>query len=425
MRNSILVLLLFALTFIGCNNVKNIESDGGISLKLEVNNIDLLKEMCIIPDDSIFQVCLQKTSTRKYNSFDEFLESFNKTVQEIDPSIKLASYFATFEMKDKIYSHSTNDKVLEVLKSELQKKFNETVINVTKRLEIFSEQPANIKVLGYNLILVEVPGLFEKQRICNLLQSSGNLGFWETYDNSEVFQYIDAANKKISELGLYDEKYRVDTTIKEQTLLDEVNSNKDSLQAKFYKENPLFAILYPNVDSEKKLSKGSVVGLSDSKDTAQVNKYLALRQVKLLFPYTLRFLWSLKPILNSNVFQLVAIRITNRDGLAPLDGSVITSAKKDKGYNGSPEVSMSMNSEGARIWSRFTRDNIGKQIAIVVDNHVYSFPVVNAEIKGGNSSISSNFTIEEAEDMASILNAGSCPVKLNLVAVNVIEPTKK
>ena len=125
------------------------------------------------------------------------------------------------------------------------------------------------------------------------------------------------------------------------------------------------------------------------------------------------------------MFQLIAIRVTNRNGLAPLDGSVITNAKINKGYNGSPEVSMSMNSEGARIWSRITRDNVGKQIAIVIDNNVYSFPVVNQEIQGGNSSISSDFTNEEAKDMASILNAGSCPLKLNVIAVDIIEPKKK
>lgn len=425
MRNSIFALLLFTLTFISCNNVKTIESDGGIRINLEANNIDLLKEMCIIPDDSIFQLCLQKISTRKYNSFGEFLESCKVTMQEIDPSIKLASYFATFKLKDKILSNSTNDKVLEVLKSELQKKFNETVINVTKRLEKFSEQPANIKVLKYNLILVEVPGLFEKQRICNLLQSSGNLGFWETYDNSEVYKYIDAANNKISELGLYDKKYKVDTTIKEKTLLDEINSNKNLQQSEFSNRNPLFSVLYPNVNTENKLASGSVVGLSDAKDTAQVNKYLAMRQVKLLFPYTLRFLWTLKPLQNSNVFQLVAIRITNRDGHAPLDGSVITNAKKVKGFNNNPEISIAMNTEGAYTWSRFTRKNIGKQIAIVIDNYVYSFPVVNDEIKGGYSVISGDFSNEEAEDMANILNAGSCPLKLNAVAVDIIEPIKK
>ncbi|OFX29920.1 MAG: hypothetical protein A2X08_08615 [Bacteroidetes bacterium GWA2_32_17] len=422
MKNSILFLLLFTIIFTSCNNeVKTIESAGGIRIKLEVNNIDLLKGMCIIPEDSLFQMCLQKTSTRKYNSIEEFLESFNKAMQEINPSIKLASYFATFEMKDKIYLHSTNDKVLAVLKSELQKKLDETIINITKRLRKFSEQSANIKVLEYNLILVEVPGLFEKQRICNLLQSSGNLGFWETYENSEVYQYLDAANKKISELGLSNEGYNLDTVKKELSLLDEVNSNKDSVQEKLSKENPLFSILYPNVDSERKLSKGSVVGLSDSKDTAQVNKYLALRQVKLLFPYSLRFLWTLKPLKGTTVFQLIAIRVTSRNGLAPLDGSVITTAS----YSSNSEVSMSMNTEGARIWSRFTRDNVGKQIAIVIDNRVYSFPVVNQEIQGGNSSISGDFTIEEAEDMVNILNAGSCPVKLNVVAVDIIEPIKK
>ncbi len=426
MKKYLIILMFSSIAFSSCNNeVKTIESTGGIRINIEISTIDILKELSINSEDSIFQLCLQKTNTGKYNSLEEFLDSFNKTVQEINPSIKLASYFASFEMKDKITFQSTNDKVIEVLKLELQKKIDETIINLTKRLENFSEQPANIKVLEYNLILVEIPGLFEKQRICNLIQSTGNLGFWETYENSEVFQYIDAANKKLVELELYEKKNIIETTNKEQSLLDDINSKNDSMQVKSSNENPLFSILFPNVENGQKLASGAVVGTADIKDTAQINKLLALKQIKSIFPYSLRFLWTLKPIKDSNLFQLIAIRVTSRDGLSPLDGSVIVSAKKEDGNNGNPIISMSMNSEGARIWSRITRDNVGKQIAIVLDNYVYSFPLVNDEIKSGNSSITGDFSNEEAEDMVCILNAGSCPVKLKVIAVDIKEAPKK
>ncbi len=426
MKKYLIILMFSSIAFSSCNNeVKTIESTGGIRINIEISTIDILKELSINSEDSIFQLCLQKTNTGKYNSLEEFLDSFNKTVQEINPSIKLASYFASFEMKDKITFQSTNDKVIEVLKLELQKKIDETIINLTKRLENFSEQPANIKVLEYNLILVEIPGLFEKQRICNLIQSTGNLGFWETYENSEVFQYIDAANKKLVELELYEKKNIIETTNKEQSLLDDINSKNDSMQVKSSNENPLFSILFPNVENGQKLASGAIVGTADIKDTAQINKLLALKQIKSIFPYSLRFLWTLKPIKDSNLFQLIAIRVTSRDGLSPLDGSVIVSAKKEDGNNGNPIISMSMNSEGARIWSRITRDNVGKQIAIVLDNYVYSFPLVNDEIKSGNSSITGDFSNEEAEDMVCILNAGSCPVKLKVIAVDIKEAPKK
>lgn len=426
MKNSFFILLLFATVLISCNNeVKTIESTGGIRINLEISTIDLLNEISNYNRDSIFQLCLEKTNNGKYNSIEEFLQSFNKTVQETNPSIMLASYFISIEMKDRITFNSTNDEVIEVLKIEIQKKIDETIINLTKRLENFSEQPANIKVLEYNLILVEVPGLFEKQRICNLIQSTGNLGFWETSDNSEVFQYMDAANKKIVELGLGENKNVIETTNKEKTLLDEINSNNDSMQVKSTNENPLFSILFPNVGNEQKLISGAVVGSADAKDTALINKYLALRQINMLFPSNLRFLWTLKPIKDSNFYQLIAIKVTSRDGRAPLDGSVIVSVKKEAENSYSPIISMSMNSEGAKIWSRMTRDNIGKQIAIVLDNYVYSFPVVNDKIESGNSSISGDFSNEEADDLVSILNAGSCPVKLKVIAVDIKEAPKK
>lgn len=426
MKALIIVFSMLAMALYGCNNeVKTFEMNGGIRINLEVDNLDLLKKMCVNPDDSIFNLCLQKTSNEKYNSLDEFLDAFNKIVQETDPSIQLANYFASFELKEKISYSSTNEQVITVLKSELKKKLEETVKNVTKRVEKFSEQLANIKQLEYNLILVEVPDLFEKERICNLLQSTGNLGFWETYDNSEVFQYLDAANKKILELGLGIEKSNIEATKNDNSLLEEINSNKDSVNQKSSIDNPLFSVLYPNVDNESKLISGCVVGLADAKDTAQVNKYLALRQINLLFPSNIRFLWTLKPYNNSTVYQLIAIRVSNRDGHAPIDGSVITTAETEMGNYGSTEVTMKMNSEGARMWSRLTRDNIGKQIAIVLDNYVYSFPIVNQEIEGGNSTISGNFSVEEAKDLVSILNAGSSPVKLKVIAVDIKEAVKK
>lgn len=426
MKTLIIVFSMLAMALYGCNNeVKTFEMNGGIRINLEVDHIDLLKKMCVNPDDSIFNLCLQKTSSGQYNSIDEFLDVFNKTVQETDPSIQLVNYFASFELKEKISLNATNEQIITVLKAELQKKLEQTVINVTKRLEKFSEQIANVQQLEYNLILVEVPGLFEKERICNLLQSTGSLGFWETYDNSEVFQYLDAANKKIFELGLGIEKTNVDAEKNDNSLLDEINSNKDSINQKSSKENPLFSLLYPSVDNESKLSSGCVVGLADAKDTAQVNKYLALRQINLLFPSNIRFFWTLKPYNNSTLYQLIAIRGSSRDGHAPIDGSVITTAETEMGNSGSPEVTMKMNSEGARMWSRLTRDNIGKQIAIVLDNYVYSFPIVNQEIKGGNSTISGNFSVEEAKDLVSILNAGSSPVKLKVIAVDIKEAVKK
>ncbi|MBI5540806.1 MAG: hypothetical protein HY951_12150 [Bacteroidia bacterium] len=426
MKNLIIVLSMLAMALYGCNSeVKTVEMIGGIRINLEVDNIDLLKKMCVNPEDSIFNLCLQKTSSGQYNSLDEFLDVFNKTIQETDPTIQLASYFASIELKDKISFTTTNEQVIAVLKSELQKRIEQTVTNVTKRLEKFSDQTANVKQLEYNLILVEVPGLFQKERISNLLQSTGSLGFWETYDNSEVYQYIDAANKKIFELGLGIEKPIIEEEKNDNSLLDEIKSSSDSVNKKFSAENPLLSILFLNIDNQQKLIPGAVVGLADAKDTAQVNKYLELRQIKLLFPSNIRFMWSLKPYNNSTVYQLIGIRVSNRDGRAPLDGSVITSAKTEMGYSGSPEVTMKMNSEGAKIWSRLTRDNVGKQIAIVLDNYVYSFPIVNQEIKGGNSSISGNFTKEEADDLVSILNAGSSPVKLKVIAVDIKEAVKK
>ena len=427
MKKIMFILMVLAMFFLGCNNEKTIEKDGGINISMEINCGDLLNEMCNIPQDSIFQLSIQKTKTEQFESIDDLLHSFYKYVQENDSMIQLASYFSTFELKDKISYQSTNEQVINVIKSEIQKEIDKTVINVTKRIEYFAEQPIIVKTIKFNSFQVEIPGITDQQRICNYLQSNGNLEFWETYNNEEIFQYLDGANKKILELGLVQEKPITDTIKKEMSLEEEMNAKRNQEMNDYCKSNPLFAILAPSTYAEKKLMSGPCIGRCSAKDTSIVNKYLGNKIIKNSFPRDVKFCWSYKPIeQNTKVYELIALKISQRDGKAPLNGESIADASSETDqYSSGENVSITMNNDGAQIWARLTAENVGKSIAIVLDNYVYSYPVVQSEIKGGKSTISGRFSTEEAHDLANILKAGRYPAKVLITNFEIIKPGKK
>jgi len=244
-------------------------------------------------------------------------------------------------------------------------------------------------------------------------QKASNVEFWETFKNKEIYPFLEKANKIISEIET--SKNSTDTTAKptlltQLSLVDQLkidSSKNDTSQTpeQFKQNNPLFAILYPNVDNERKLADNAVVGLSHYKDTSTVNKYLALKQVKSLFPSNLKFLWTYKPIKESNVFQLIAIRVTNPDGKAPLDRAAIKSANVEiENSNIKAEISIFMNPDGLNKWASLTRNNIGKQIAIVIDNQVYSFSTIQKENMNGKTYIVGDFTKIEANEISKKIN---------------------
>ena len=341
---------------------------------------------------------------------------FQEAFQEIDKDARLAAIFSTYELKDKVNLKSTNAEVIAVIKEEVQATVDNSFNVLRTRIDRFGVVQPNIQRLETNgRILVELPGVKEPERVRKLLQGSANLEFWETYTLPEVYESLVTANNVIKEsqkdkIPVVETPTSVaDSTSEEKveeqkdnvnSLLSQLEQPKDTLsEDDFSKENPLFSVLQLNVQNGQ-LVPTPAVGVAHQKDTALVKSYLNLRQVKEVLPRNVEFKWSVKSIdTKGNFFELIAIKVTSRDGKAPLEGSAISDARSDFGqFSSNSVVSMTMNPEGARTWARLTKENIGRSIAIVLDDMVYSYPNVNTEITGGRSEISGNFTVEKQKN---------------------------
>lgn len=429
---------------------------GGMNVILEVSVVDVIRSLSNFSKDTTFNKAIalakQKQVTR---SQERFVTLFGESFEEIDPNAKLAAIFNTIELKDKVSFNSTNEEILKILTTETEAAISNSFNILRTRIDKFGVTQPVIQRLGNTgRILVELPGVKDPERVRKLLQGTANLEFWETYDNSEVVQYLYAANDKIKEIQdakkalLEDnetteptadttkEAQNADVTEKSQkegedlslieqlendtTAVDTANMNQD--MAKNY---PLFSVLQPRFSRDNRPLPGAAIGIAHFKDTAEVNAYLAMPQIRSLFPRNLKLLWGVKAIdKDEQYFELYAIKITSRDGRAALEGDVVTNARKEYSQGtGQSEVAMSMNAEGAKIWARLTGNNVGKAIAIVLDNYVYSAPNVNQEIKGGRSSITGGFTVEEAEDLANILKSGKMPAPAKIEQETIVGPS--
>ncbi len=425
---------------------------GGMNVILEVSVIDLMKSLANYSKDPTFLKALNRAKELQQNSQDDFVTLFYKAFKEVAPKgARLASIFNTIDLKDRIDYNSTDEEVLKVIREEVQDAIDNSFNIIRTRIDHFGVSQANVQKLDVaGRVLVELPGIKDPERVRKLLQGTADLQFWETYDNTEVFEYLRAANEKLRELLATENTNKQDSTVvdssalanvatqevkdsSELSLLDEIE--KDTTQtgetldafSQFEKENPLFAILRPNANQQGQLLKGAAVGTAHVKDTAKVNEYLNLLPIKEILPRNLKLLWEVKPIdykTKGEYFQLIAIKVTNRDGLPALSGDVVTNARAEFGNNkATAEVTMTMNAEGAQKWARLTKENIGKQIAIVLDNYVYSYPVVNDEIKGGRSSITGNFSVAEAKDLANILKSGKMPAPVKIIEEQIVGPS--
>lgn len=422
---------------------------GGMNVTLEISLVDLIKNISNNPQDVKLNAAIARATEMQKNSQEDFVTLFGKAFNEVAAGQSLAPLYTTLELKNKVTFQSTNEQVLAVIKEEAKGAIDRSFNIIRSRIDKFGVAQPNIQLLGNTgRILVELPGVKEPERVRKLLQGTANLEFWETYDNQKdgIANLLVDANKKIAALrkasGVTDttkatevaEVKDTTTTAKASTGLAALKGEKkgpmskaDSAQ-KGKDENPLFQYIQPAIYQSDKgymAGEGPVVGMSAIKDTVKINEMLADSRVKSVFPRDLRFLWSAKAFDKEGQFlQLVAIKASTRDGKAPLDGGAIADASGDYGQSGAKgEVSMAMTPDGAQIWKRLTKDNIGKSIAIVLDNRVYSFPTVQAEISGGRSSITGNFTINEAKDLANILKAGKMPAPARIVEEAVVGPS--
>jgi len=428
---------------------------GGMNVVLEVSIGEIIKALAGPNSvNPIFQQAMQSAYAKQRSSQRDFVTLFGEAFSEADPNAKLASIFNTVELKDKISYNSTNEEVLSVIKNETEGAFDMTFNILRTRIDRFGVTQPNIqKLAGTGRILVELPGIKDPARVRKLLQGTANLEFWETYNYSEIYNYFAEANKRLipvvgtekiegedspvdslnasptesNDLAKAAEK---DTT---SSLLDKIESDTSAAASKdrnfedYAKENPLNAYLMPafyqSEDGNYYPMQSATVGYSAIKDTANVNAMLS--KVNSVFPRNLKLAWSAKPRdEKSDVLELIALKVTSRDGTAALGGGVIVDARQDYDQSGGVEVSLTMNSEGARVWKRLTGENIDKQVAIVLDNHVYSFPFVRGEIPNGMSNISGGgMTLEEGQDLANILKAGKLPASARIVEEAVVGPS--
>lgn len=425
---------------------------GGMNVVLELNVADVIRSLSNNNQDENFNKALDLAYENQATSQKDFIDLFAEEYKKLDNGARLSAIFSTFELKDKITPQSSDAQVIAVLKEELKSAIDNSFNVLRTRIDCFGVVSPNIQRLETaGRILVELPGVKEPERVRKLLQGSANLEFWETYNLPEIYQQLVAADNMLATILKSDDTAAVgsDTTAIEATeevvadnaaaettndadsLLAKIGEDKPEAQAaksmeEFAKQHPLFAVLQIN-QYNGQLAPGPVVGIADKKDIAKINEYLNMKQVKDILPRNLSLKWGVKAIdEKEQYFYLYAIKMTNRDGTPALGGDVVTDANADfvqQAGRSEQQVSMTMNAEGAKAWARLTKENIGKAVAIVLDDMVYSAPNVQVEITGGRSQITGHFTPEEAKDLANVLKSGKMAASVHIVQEDVVGPS--
>ena len=407
---------------------------GGMNVILEVSVPDVVKALADNKTDEAFNKAISEAAKQSVTSQDDFITLFIREYKKEAPQGKLAELFATQQLKDKVNTRSSDADVEKVLREEVKAAIDNSYNVLRTRIDRFGVVQPNIQALEGKMgrIMVELPGIKEPERVRKLLQGSANLEFWETFDSKEIYPYLTAIDNRLRAILATDNAATDSTAV--ETADAKAVSAADSLAAalkgepadnavameQMKKEHPLASILQLNPNGS------CVVGYADYKDTAQVNTYLAMKEVKEMLPKDLRLKWGVKGAdfdKTGRIFELYAIKSSERNGRAPLEGDVITDAKDEFDSFGKPCVSMSMNTDGSRRWAVLTKNNVGKSIAIVLDDYVYSAPNVNGEITDGHSLISGHFTPEVTKDLANVLRSGKMPAPARIVQEDIVGPS--
>ena len=396
---------------------------GGMNVILEISVPDVVDVLADHKTDAAYQKAMDMAKKEEMTSQSDFISLFVDAYHKVAPGHKLAEIFATQELKGKVNTQTSDGDVEKALREEVNSAIDNSYNIVRNRIDQFGVVQPNIQKLEgqEGRLMVEMPGIREPERMRKLLQGSANLEFWETWDNSEIAPKLRDLNTRIANGG----KEKADSTKKDEAkkpaLASKKSNDADVALAAEKKANPLLSRL--QLAPEGSLS---LVGYANVRDTAAVNKMIYSPLAKQILGPDVKLLWGAKPadgLQQKNIFELYAIKVTTSDGRAPLEGDVITDAKDQFDNFGKPEVSMTMNSEGAREWAALTKANVGKAVAIVLDGVVYSAPRVNQEIDGGQSSISGNFTIEDTKDLANTLKSGRMPAPAKIVQEEVVGPS--
>ena len=414
---------------------------GGMNVILEVSVPDVLENLADHKVDAAFVKSMKEARAEHEVSQSDFITLFVNAFKKNAPGRHLSEIFATQQLQGKVSPNSSDKEVEKVLRSEVQAAIDNSFLVVRTRIDKFGVVQPNIQKLEgqQGRIMVEMPGINEPERVRKLLQGSANLEFWETYNSDEIIPYLSQLNQReanhrsgvkeeVADSAATDtaavaaaEKVEAKAKAAFKTKKD-AKADDAAAMADAKKQNPLFSVFQPSGNGAL-----SLVGYASARDTAEVNKIIYSALAKQILPADCRLLWSAKPadgIQAKNIYELHAIKVTTSNGRAPIEGDVVTDAKDQfNNLTGSPEVSMTMNSDGARRWAALTKANVGKAIAIVLDGTVYSAPRVNGEISGGQSSISGNFTIEDTKDLANTLKSGRMPAPAHIVQEEVVGPT--
>ena len=430
---------LWAYTLKQCREMEiglGLDLKGGMNVILEVSVPDVVKALADNKPDETFNKAVAEAARQQVTSQEDYITLFVREYKKLAPEGKLAELFATQQLKEKVNTRSTDDEVIQALREEVKAAIDNSYNVLRTRIDRFGVAQPNIQALEGKMgrIMVELPGIKEPERVRKLLQGSANLEFWETFDAKDIAPILASADSRARE-----ELAGTETTPAETEAAVEATtavSAKDSLTAalkgetaekaadnatieQIKKEHPLMAVLQLNQGG-----RGAVVGYAHHRDTADVNRILSLKSVKDILPRDLKLMWGVAAMdKEGQIYELFAIKSTERNGRAPLEGDVVTDARDSYDQYNRPCVSMSMNTDGARRWAVLTKQNIGKAIAIVLDGYVYSAPNVNGEITGGNSEISGSFTPEQTKDLANVLKSGKMPAPARIVQEDIVGPS--
>ena len=414
---------------------------GGMNVILEVSVPDVIKALADHKEetDQTFSKAVEKSAKEATESQSDFITLFVKNFKEMAPERTLAELFATQQLRDKVSPKSTDKEVENVLRAELKSAIDNSYNVLRTRIDRFGVVQPNIQALEgqEGRIMVEMPGVKEPERVRKLLQGSANLEFWETYNSQEITPFLAQLDTKLAAVAGIEEAEETtetaetvaaDSTEKKADLAAAIagntanNSNvSDAEMERLKKQHPLL--------SKLQLTQGAygcVVGFAHKRDMDAISELLATPEAKEILPSDVQLKWGVKGMgegESSDWYELYAIRVTERNGRAPLEGDVITDAKDEFDQNGRPCVSMQMNVDGARRWAALTKANLHRSVAIVLDNNVYSAPEVKSEITGGNSQITGNFTAEDTRDLANVLKSGKMPAPTKIVSEEIVGPT--
>ncbi len=414
---------------------------GGMNVILEISVPDVVDMLAEHKTDAAYTKSMKEARQEFETSQGDFISLFIKAYQRNAPGHKLAEVFATQQMQGKVSPNSSDQEVEAAVRADVASAIDNSFNVVRTRIDQFGVVQPNIqKIQGAEgRIMVEMPGIKEPERVRKLLQGSANLEFWETYNSSEVMPYLNQLDTRLANgdadtatvakdsVAVEEKKETAEAgkpkfQLKNNAQKADVKTTPESQLAQLKKQHPLLAILQTTGGQSL-----SLVGYASVRDTAEINKMLHSEVAKQVIPSDMKLLWSAKPadgLSVKNFFELHALKVTTPNGRAPLEGDVVTDASDQFNQTtGQPEVSMTMNSEGARRWAELTKANVGKAIAIVLDGVVYSAPRVNGEISGGQSSISGNFTVEDTKDLANTLKSGRMPAPAHIVQEEVVGPT--